>query len=141
MKPVHHVIISTSISTVFWFLSKDLPATAACFFSHIFIDTDHHLEYIFTKKKFPWSLRKLSAFFDDPSYRKVFLVFHAWEYLLILWLTIFALDLNLVWVGLAIGLTTHIIADELYNPIRPMGYFIIFRMMLGFDKEKLRSDF
>ena len=38
---------------------------------------------------------------------------------------------------MAIGLTQHIIFDQMTNPIRNLGYFATYRIMKNFRKELL----
>ena len=139
MKPTHHVIISTGVSAVFWWWFKSVPATAVCFLSGIFIDIDHHLDYWLIKGKFPWRYRDLHKFFIEQENRggPMYLVLHAWEWLIALWLAIFILRLDVVWVGFAIGLTAHMMADLICNPLKPFGYFITYRWRRAFDSTRI----
>ena len=140
MKPVQHVILSTGVSVLFWLWLKSLPATIVCFLSGIFIDIDHHLEYWFVKKKFPWNYRELEKYCCEEFLERIYLIFHAYEWLVLLWAAIYIFDLDVVWVGLGVGLTTHLIADVLCNPIQPLGYSIIFRASRGFCGRRILTE-
>lgn len=139
MKPVHHVLISTGVSALFWSAFKSVPATAVCFLSGIFIDIDHHLDYWFVRKKFPWNYGKMKDYFFSQKYRggPLYLIFHAYEWLILLWGFIFIGQPGIFWQGLGVGLTTHMIADLIYNPIKPYGYFITYRFLRHFNSERI----
>jgi hypothetical protein len=139
MRPSHHAIISAGLSAGLWLWLQSLPAAVACFLSGIFIDVDHYLDYWLVKKEFPWEYRKLSEYCRLRLFDKVYLVFHAHEWLVILWICIYVFDLNAVWLGLALGLTVHLIADVLCNPISPIGYSITYRIMNKFDWKAVRK--
>ena len=140
MLPTSHVIISAGLSYCFYKYSGSPSATTACFLSGIFIDLDHHLEYLIAKGKIPFSLKKLMHFFEYDPFPKVYLWFHAWEYLCVLWFLIYLLDLGIFWVGFALGLTVHLICDNFVNPIRPLGYFLIYRASHGFEKKAILNE-
>jgi hypothetical protein len=137
MKPSHHVIASTVISAGVQATMHSWPATTACFLSGIFIDIDHHLEYWFILKKFPFKYQDLMTFCWDRKVSKVYLIFHAYEYFIILWLSILLFGLGKIWIGLGIGLTTHMAFDQFTNPNRPLFYFLTYRILNNFDKSKI----
>ena len=140
MLPASHTIISAGLSYCFYQYSGSPSATAACFLSGIFIDLDHHLEYLIVKKEIPFDLKKLMHFFEYDRHPKVYLWFHAWEYLFFLWALIYFLSLGIFWVAIALGVTVHMICDLLANPIRPLGYFLTYRARHGFEKKDILNE-
>ena len=56
------------------------------------------------------------------------------------WLLIYSFDLGIIWKGMAIGLTTHLLLDQFTNPIKPLFYFLTFRIMNKFEKSKIMSE-
>ena len=139
MKTRYHIIASAGISIGFQAAGHSWPATLGCFLSGVLIDTDHYLEYWVIRKKFPFRFKDLVDFCFDTTVTKLYLIFHAYEYLFILWSLIYFFDLGLIWVGLAIGLTIHLLLDQCFNPIRPLCYFLTFRIMNKFEKSKILS--
>lgn len=135
MRPTYHVMISGGVSAVFALWAKSWGAVLACFFSGILIDLDHHLDYWMITKKIPWSYKKLVDFFVHRQHRKVYLFLHSYEMLTVLWLSIFYFDLNAVWIGMAVGFTTHILCDEFANPLKPLSYFFVYRLRNGFERK------
>jgi len=140
MKTSHHIAASAVISAGFQATMHSWPATLGCFLSGVLIDTDHYLEYWIIKKKFPFHFQDLIDFCFDASITKTYLVFHAYEFLLIFWLLIYFCALGKIWTGIALGLTTHMILDQFFNPIKPLFYFITFRIKNGFEKTLTLSD-
>jgi len=137
MRPIHHIMISGVVTSVLAFWVRSFEALAACFLSGIFIDLDHHLDYLIEKRKIPLSYRKLWIFCHEEHGAKMYLFFHSYELHALLWISIFAFSLGEVWLGLAVGISTHMICDEIVNPIRPLAYFLIFRAKHGFSRAKL----
>ena len=139
MKPVHHVMISTGVTAVFWWWTRSLPGSVVCFLSGIFIDLDHHIDYMLVKKKIPWNYREFEKYFSQHQYwgKPLYLFFHAYEWLILLWGSIFLYQLGPIWMGLAIGLTTHLIADQFYNQIKSFGYFFTYRCFHRFESQRI----
>ena len=107
MRARYHIAASTGISIGFQAAMHSWPATLGCFLSGILIDIDHYLEYCIFNKKFPYRYQDLIDFCLYHKQDKVYLFLHAYEYLLILWLLIYFLGLGVVWIGIAVGLTTQ----------------------------------
>ena len=98
-----------------------LPAAAA---AGVLPDADHLLDY------YNWFVRK-----DE---RRLLLVLHAWE------LVVIALALSLtvwrhpVFLAGAIGYFGHVAGDQLANrPTQPMIYFMLYRAYVGFDRARM----
>ena len=135
MRPTHHMLISAGVTALFSVWIKNSAGLLACFLSGIFIDLDHHLDYLLIKKELPLSYSKLVHFFNDDDHSKLYLIFHSYELLAILWISIFAFHLNSVWLGVAVGFTTHIMCDEVVNPLRPLSYFLTYRVKHNFSRK------
>jgi hypothetical protein len=140
MRAGYHVAVSAGLSVGLQGLTHSWPASLGCFFSGFLIDLDHYLEYFLIKRKFPFQYKELKDFCMYDRTNKLYLVFHGYEYLIILWLCLYAFSLNIVWLGVALGLTVHLILDQLTNPIKPLCYFLTFRIKNQFDKSKLLSE-
>ena len=140
MNAGYHVVVSAGVSLGLQATLHSWPATLGCFLSGVLIDVDHYLEYWIIKKKFPFRFKDLQDFCDFSETKKTYLIFHGYEFLLILWFLIFFLQLNLVWLGVILGLTVHMIFDQFTNPIKPLFYFIIFRIRHNFEKSKILSE-
>ena len=140
MLPTSHAIISGILGYGIYKCSGSAPAGCAAFLSGILIDFDHHIDYLIAKGRIPLSYKKLFYFCSYDSYPKIYLLFHAWEYLALLWFFIYIAKLHVIWIGFALGLTTHMICDQWVNPLKPLGYFLIYRIKQGFLKRKILTD-
>ena len=140
MKPSYHIAASTAISAGLQATMHSWPATLGCFLSGVLIDTDHYLEYYILRKKFPFRYKDLVDFCWDAKVNKHYLLFHAYEYLFILWFLIYFFNIGVIWIGVALGLTTHLLFDQWTNPIKPFFYFLTFRLKNQFEKRKILSE-
>ena len=140
MTPAGHVVISAATGGIFLYSTHSWAGAVACFFSGIFIDLDHHLDFYLEKGKIPLRYSELLYFCEKEKTGKLYLFFHSYELLALFWLLIMFLHLGYFWSGLALGLTTHLIADQIFNPLKPLGYFLIYRIRNDFDKAKIFVD-
>jgi hypothetical protein len=135
VRPSHHVMLSTAVSAGFGYWSGSWTAAGICLVSGVLIDLDHHLDYVIVRREIPWRYADLWAYCMEKPVQKIYLFFHSWEQQAILWGCIYAFGLGWEWIGLALGMTTHMIADALANPVRPWAYFLSYRAALGFQAE------
>ena len=140
MRPVHHVMISGGVSTLFAIWVESVWAIGACFLSGIFIDLDHHFDYMISRKELPLSYKKLLDFLEKDHSTKLYLFLHSHELLLLFWMAIFYFSLGEVWIGVAVGFTTHILCDEIANPFRPLAYFLTYRIKHQFNRKMLFKE-
>ena len=137
MKPTHHLLISAALSILLLIWFKSWHAALACLLGGVFIDLDHHLDYFIDKKKIPLSYQELFDFGAHGTESKLYLFLHSYELLTLFWLLIWYLHLNDIWIGLALGFSVHMICDQIVNPVRPLGYFLIYRMKYGFERKHI----
>jgi len=134
MSPIGHVAASSLISAVFAFFTRSVSGTAVCFLSGIFLDVDHILDYWIAKKKVFFTYKQLENFCGGEKAGKLYLIFHSYEFLILLWLSIVFFKANIVWLGLAVGVTAHLLLDLTANPLRPWVYSLGYRFRHGFSK-------
>lgn len=70
----------------------------------------------------------------------LYLVLHSYELTALLWIAIYAFSLSNAWKAAAIGMTQHMILDQLTNPLNTFGYFTAYRMSKGFKKKLLIKE-
>ncbi len=140
MRPSYHIAASAGVSVGVHLTMHSWPAAMGCFVSGVLIDLDHYLEYYIFRKKFPWDYKDLVRFCFDVRVKQSFLVLHAYELLFLFWFFIYFFGLGKVWTGIAIGLTAHLALDQFTNPIKPLCYFLIYRMNHQFLKAKIFSE-
>lgn len=137
MQARYHVIVSAGLSVGLYASTHSLPASMLCLLSGVLIDLDHVLEYYIDQKKWPKNYKELTDFCNDYQGEKAYLVFHAYEYLITLWAIIGFFQLNVLWVGFALGITVHVLCDQFTNPIRPLFYFLAYRIIKKFRAKDL----
>lgn len=140
MKPSHHVVISGGVSAIFALWVKQPAAILTCFLSGIFIDLDHHLDYMMVRKELPLNYKKFFDYFDNNRHPRIYLVFHSYEVIILIWAVIAAVSPGPVWLGLAVGVTTHIACDTLANPFKPVAYFLTYRIKHRFERKNLVKE-
>lgn len=140
MSPSKHAAASAAVSVAFAAYSHSAGGTLICFLSGIFIDLDHVVDFWIAKRKPIFSYRKLYQYCANEKDGKLSLVLHSYELHLLLWIAVFALHLDVLWLGLAVGVTSHLILDQIFNPLRPYVYFFAYRLKHGFDKKCIFPD-
>lgn len=103
------------------------------------IDLDHFIEYFLAfGQSFNWT--HFIKGFEYLESSKMRVVFHAWEYVIILLAAYFLLKnkvIRAVILGIALGLFLHMSADSLINSIPAKSYSIIYRISNDFEMEKM----
>lgn len=140
MSPTYHVLVSAAAAAATAHWTQSPEAGIGCFLSGIFIDVDHHIEYFLDKKKFPVDYQDLVKFCSHHQNGKLFLFFHSYESLLLLWFMIYIGQLGVIWSGVALGLTLHLVCDQFTNPLKPLSYFLSYRIFCNFERKQLFSE-
>jgi hypothetical protein len=132
MKPKYHVAVSVLISGILFSVFKSWALTIASLFSGIFIDLDHVIDYVINYG-FHLDINKFFHFFYGEEYEKLTLLFHSWEWLIILLLASWLTGWNHWIIGVCIGFAQHMIIDKLYNISTIGSYSFICRWKNRFD--------
>jgi hypothetical protein len=132
MKPKYHVAVSALISGILYMVYKSWALTIASLLSGIFIDLDHAIDY-FIKFGPKLDMKKFSDSFYGEKYKKLTLIFHGWEWLILLFLASWFTDWNHWIMGILIGFGQHMIIDKLYNISTLGSYSLIWRWINRFD--------
>ncbi|HDZ77398.1 MAG TPA: hypothetical protein ENH41_04890 [Candidatus Omnitrophica bacterium] len=137
MNPRYHVAVSFAISSTVYVFLNSLSAAMASFLAGVFIDLDHYLDFVLQYRSL--NIKKFfGVFMPYPLIAKSYLFLHSFELLIVFWFIVYKFGLGLFWMGLVIGMTQHLIFDQLHNKyIRPYFYFITTRYLSGFKKERL----
>ena len=99
---------------------------------------DHFLEFfLFSKDRF--SPENFINFYDNISYIKAYVLFHSYEFLAVVWFFCLKSE-NLIFWGLAVGYTLHLILDLIFNPVYWYAYSLLFRIITGFSKKKFINE-
>lgn len=139
MRPLQHLAYSTVAASVLYLTTKKLKIAAGCVMSGVFVDLDHLIEYkSYCGDKWEWGEFSTGSYFDKKGTVKVF--FHSWEVAFALWGIVLSRDgirkKSLLY-GIAVGYTLHLILDQIGNNLNSMGYFEIYRWLVGWQQDKL----
>ncbi|MFC1608862.1 hypothetical protein ACFL2R_00660 [Patescibacteria group bacterium] len=140
--PVHllvHFTLALLVGWVVWKVyGKPLHSFLGAVAGGFFIDLDHILDYFFA---FGFNLY-LSQFFKGMQFLKsdkMYLLFHGWEYVLILIVFVIIVKsraVKAVLLGLAFGSFVHLCTDIVINEGMSMkGYSIMYRVSNDFEIE------
>jgi hypothetical protein len=132
MNPKYHLAISTIISSFLFLLFKSWGLAIASLLSGVFIDLDHIIDYVI-EHGFRFNLKKFFNFFYGEQYRKLTLIFHGWEWLILLFTISWLTDWNPWVTGLLIGFTQHMFLDRFYNIATFSSYSLFWRWKNKFD--------
>lgn len=136
-----HVITSSFLGYAVWriFGSNDIKSLLISLFftflGGVLIDIDHFLDHFLS-----FGFNFNYDYFLNGEYflrsNKAYIIFHAFEYVILVGLfAVFIKDRKkkMIFYGLALGVLSHLLIDILLfpNPIR--GYFILYRILNGFN--------
>lgn len=142
-----HLLIHFSLSLIagiiVWMIwRKPIEAFLAALCGGFLIDIDHLIDYFLA---FGLDFR-LDYFFEGYQFLKsdkIFVLFHAWEYGIILGVSILFFKnvrIKSVILGLALGLSIHLLSDSLFNELPLKSYSISYRIANGFSIENLVTE-
>lgn len=136
MRPLAHAVTSGIISILVWAHFKSIRCAVVSFMAGVLIDLDHFIDY-YTNYGFSLKIKDIYYIWVDTKLKKLYLFLHSYELIILFWAAIYALSLSNVWKAAAIGLTQHLVFDQITNPLNTFGYFITYRMIKGFNKKLL----
>lgn len=138
MRPLGHALISLMAGGALYNYSRSLAGLLWFLIPSIFIDIDHYIDYI-RERGVVFDLRKVYRGFKygHMEFKKIMIILHSYELLIVLWLVVFLFDLNIMWKYAAAGLTLHLFIDQLSNPSLSFAYFLWFRAMNKFETKKI----
>ena len=140
MTPNQHLVASTVTAGIFGAVTRSWEGTLVCFLSGIFIDLDHLLDFYWIKKRMCWSLKELCDFCLKGREGKIYLIFHSYELMAVLWIIVLLFFVNPIGLGLMFGLTVHMFLDQIGNPVYPGAYSWFCRRRFGFQKKIFFKD-
>lgn len=136
LKPSGHLVTSAVGATAVYCFFENALCVVFFFLSSILIDLDHLFDYIHDCGIRNFNFRSFCQWCYELRGDTIWLVFHSFELLFLLWVVITVLKLNIYWVSFALGVTFHLLLDCIFNPIFALSYFFIFRWRHHFRSEK-----
>lgn len=136
MLPRGHIVISGIIGIFVWAWFKSAGCAIIAFASGVLIDLDHFIDY-YANFGFTLNLNRIYDACHKMKFSKLYVVLHSYELIALLWISIFIFGLSHYWTAAAIGLTQHMIIDQITNPINNLGYFLAYRIIRKFKREDI----
>jgi hypothetical protein len=131
------VLASAGLGAIFWAKSRDPWTMVLSLVFGVLVDLDHVIDYWYSEGRICFDLH---TFLRTRYWRKkgrLFIFFHAFEYLPLVFLVWQALKGRKWAVAATVAMSSHVLADHLVNELRPLGYFILYRLAHGFRAEEL----
>lgn len=145
MRVKEHIISAVPFGIGYFLISRDLTATAIAVATTILLDIDHAADYVVIQKHIP-SLRKMTeAFKSFGIISKNYLWLHSWEFVFILAGLLYFFP-NRYGTAVFCGFTLHLLIDQIHNTccmgkynLKPLFYFLLYRIFMKFEVLKLRQ--
>jgi len=136
MKVQHHTGISLVIAAGLFAAFRSLSLSLAALLTGIFIDIDHTFDYL-REYGFRPNIKFFFHVFDDTLFKRVVLIFHGWEWAILLAVLSMTSKHDPIISGIAIGLWSHLLCDQFTNGASIWGYSLIFRLSRKFEALKI----
>lgn len=136
MLPPGHIMASGVISLFVWAYFRSFGCAVVSFAAGVLIDIDHLLDY-YANLGFTLNAKKVYGACCEMRLDKLYLAFHSYELVMLLWIAIYAFSLSNIWRAAAIGMTQHLIFDQFTNPIKLPSYFLAYRIANRFRRESV----
>lgn len=137
---IHLALSILAGSIIFIIFRKFWPAFLSAIIAGVVIDFDHLIDY-FLAFGGDFHLNYFLSGYQFLKTDKIYIWFHAWEYVIIFIIAAIIIKNSIVKItlfSLALGLFFHLSADCLLNEgMRPQAYSIIYRIKNNFDAERL----
>jgi len=134
-----HLLVTSIIAVCLWWKYHDLRLVMISYLTGILIDVDHFFDFFYYSLTAVQGKLNLMDFFNPDVYvkatSKVFVLFHGWEYLLILGLfarKFFKRIPGIFW-ALILPYFCHLIIDQSPFVRAPLAYFFINRLIHNFS--------
>jgi membrane-bound metal-dependent hydrolase YbcI (DUF457 family) len=137
VRPQGHVIVSAGLGSIFWAKSKDPRTFALSLVFGVLVDLDHLIDYWYFKRRICFDLGEfLHSRYWEHS-KRLFVLFHAFEYLPLVFFFWQAWKGRKWAVAATAAMSSHVLADHLINELKPLGYFISYRIAKRFRSDEL----
>ncbi len=139
MRPLHHLTYSSAAASVLLLTTKSPKIAVACLAAGVFVDLDHLIEYKnYCGDNWKWEEFSSGSYFNTKGTVKV--IFHSWEAAAVIWGIVLKKGLvrqKSFLYGVAVGYILHLVLDQIGNNLNSMGYFELYRWIIGWKQEKL----
>jgi len=139
IKLEHHALVSLGFGLAFYFVFKSFGSALVCFFAGVLVDVDHYFDYV-RDRGLNFNLKRFFEYGYGLEYERLFIVFHAYEYFVPLAIILVLSDYNLFVAAVFAGFAQHLLFDQFTNPVKPLAYFITYRLKNSFSKQSILRD-
>jgi len=126
MQVRYHIVTSAALSGLLYAMLKSWPMSIACLISGILVDLDHVLDYIVEFGPKP-DLKNFLSSFPEGRYHRIFILLHAWEWVVIGTVAVWLTGWQPWAVGALAGYVLHMVFDQFVNHPDSWGYFLLWR--------------
>jgi hypothetical protein len=139
IKPYEHITASILVGGAVAVYFRSPASGVVSFLAGVLIDLDHMLDYFFAKG-IKLDVREFYDYCLNTKYKRLSLVMHSYELIVLFWLAIAFFSLGVMWKAAAIGFTQHLALDLIRNfscgVMDLKGYSFLYRMLHRFDSDK-----
>ncbi len=136
MQSRYHILMSSILSLMLFFMVRDPFAALTCFIIGIFMDIDHLVDYWMMTGKLTRNITELLETLG--SYELVFIPLHSWELLLALMMLT---PIYPFLFGATIGFFFHMIGDLVFNQAKIEGFLFMYRVNIGWRKDLVFENY
>ena len=136
MKLHNHILASTTVGGISYYIFGSWQISVTVFLSGIFIDLDHILDYFLYEKKIKLDIKDFFYKCEALILNKVYLLLHSYELIIILAILAYFTNDYIV-LGLLIVFGNYIMLDLAANKVHFLGYSFIFRLINKFNSKKI----
>ncbi|HEX6512911.1 MAG TPA: hypothetical protein VF157_11460 [Chloroflexota bacterium] len=137
MRPQGHVAVSAGLGAIFWAKSRDPWTMLISLAFGVLVDLDHFFDYWYSEGRLCFDLKTFLGTRYWKKSGRIFVFFHAFEYLPLVFLFWQAYKGRRWAVAATAAMSSHLLADHLVNELRPLGYFLSYRAAHSFRADEL----
>jgi len=136
MKAKYHAGISLVFAWWIFTTFRSWEFALATIIAGIFTDIDHFFDYFL---EYGWRFNTDHFFrsFNEGRYKHVYLLFHGWEWAILLLIITYTSDFYEPILGILCGYMLHMILDQIFNQATPWSYSLIWRWRRKFEFRRI----
>ncbi|HHT9144644.1 MAG TPA: hypothetical protein ACFYD4_03040 [Candidatus Wunengus sp. YC61] len=136
MKPICHLGASIITGATVFLTTKTITPSIACFLVGWLVDVDHIWDFYKNVGK-DFNVKKFVNACENGEIKKAYLYFHSYELLFGLIFLCFFTHFNYLVSFTTLGFAVHLFFDQMFNPVKPLTYFITYRILNSYNKDNL----
>ena len=134
MKPICHLGISIITGAATFLTTKTISPSVACFLVGWLVDVDHIWDFYKNVGK-DFTIKRFLKTFENGEIKKAYLYLHSYELLFGLICLCFFSHFNYLLSFTTLGFAIHLVFDQIFNPVKPLSYFIIYRILNSYNAD------